>query len=346
MLHSSGQTSLREALELRRLEPGSYTIETPPSLCFATVTIGGLVTSIIHKAAADFLSKPAMTNTHRDVLCVYTQFFRPTLPSPKQATLKFRVANSSKASTALHLEVIQNDKLCLAGYITMTNLAAPGRISMQTGWQLTPSPLPVSLKGLEGDAPSIWSGYLTPFDPSTYRKPHSYVRFYVPIERRSQYYIDQWVTPGWKDDCSPNGAVWTNETIHFIIDNSLPILNDLLDTDKKFDTYNKIVKAGLLQRQARSEGKDDRLWGEGLTDSELLFPWIISTVSTSTEVKRLLPNEGCKWLFMRNTVKNITDSRMDLEIVLMSEKMELVALSQHICQVIHVDRKRAKKASL
>jgi len=228
----------------------------------------------------------------------------------------------------------------------MTNMAAPGQISMQTGWQLTPSPPPVSLDGLDADAPSIWSGYLTPFDPSTYRKPQSYVRFYVPIERTHKHYIDQWVTPGWKDDCSPNGAVWTNETLHFIIDNSLPILNDLLDTDGKLDVYNKIVKAGRLQKQARWEGKDDRLWGEGLTDSEMLFPWIISTVSTSTELKRLLPKEGCKWLFMRNTVKTIIDSRMDLEIVLLDEKMELVALSQHICQIIHVNSKRVKKASL
>jgi len=217
---------------------------------------------------------------------------------------------------------------------------------MQTGWQLTPSPPPVSLEGLEADAPSIWSGYLTPFDPSTYRKPQSYVRFYVPVERSSQYYIDQWVTPGWKDECSTNGAVWTNETIHFIVDNSFPVLNDLLDTDKTFDTYNKVVKAGLLQKQARSEGKDDRLWGEGLSDSELPFPWIISTISTSTEVKKLLPKDGCKWLFMRNTVKSIINSRMDLEIVLLSEKMELIALSQHICQVIHVDSKRPRKANL
>jgi len=228
----------------------------------------------------------------------------------------------------------------------MTTLAAPGQISIQTGWQLTPAPPSVSLEELESDAASIWSGYLTPFDPSTFRKPQSYVRFYIPTERSSRHYIDQWVTPGWKDDRSPNGAVWTNETIHFIIDNSLPILNDLLDTENRFDSYNKIVKAGLLQKQARSEGTEDRLWGEGLTDSELLFPWIISTVSTSTEVKRLLPRGGCKWLFMRNTVKSIIDSRMDLEVVLLNESMELVALSQHVCLVIHVDSKREKKANL
>jgi len=217
---------------------------------------------------------------------------------------------------------------------------------MQTGWQLLPAPPPVSLEALEADAPSIWSGYLTPYDPSTYRKPQSYVRYYVPKERISRHHIDQWVIPGWKDHDLPNGAVWTNETIHFIIDNSLPILNDLLDTDKSFDTYNMIVKAGLLQKQARSAGEDDRLWGEGLTDSELLFPWIISTISTSTDVKKLLPKEGCKWLFMRSTFKSIVDSRMDLDIVLLSERMELVALSQHVCQIIHVNSKREKKASL
>lgn len=329
------------------------------------VTIGGLIASITHKAAADFLSKLSTSNTHQDILSVYTQFFRPTLPSPKQATLKFRVASSSKASTTLHLEVFQDDKFCIGGFITsetltrrnavcyssltstrLANLAVPGLLSMQTGWQLTPSPPPASLHDLEADAPSLWSGYLTPFDPLSYRKPHSYIRFFVPKGRTGRHFIDQWVTPGWKDNNSPNGPVWTNETIHFVVDNSFPILNDLLDTDGKFDTYNKTIKAGITQRQARLEGKDDRLWGEGLSDCELQFPWIISTLSSTTEVKRLLPKEGCKWLFMRNTVKAIVDGRMDLEIVLMNENGALVATSQHICQIVNVDRKRTREGNL
>lgn len=97
-----------------------------------------------------------------------------------------------------------------------------------------------------------------------------------------------------------------------------------------------------MQKQARLEGKDDRLWGPGLSDSEITLPWIISTISTSTEVKRLLTKEGCKWLFMRNGVKSTVNNRMDLEIVLMNDKMELVALSPHVCQIIHVDSKREK----
>jgi hypothetical protein len=224
-------------------------------------------------------------------------------------------------------------------------MSAPAPLSIETGWQLTPPPPPVSLRDLENDAPSNWSGYLTPFDPFTYRKPQSYARYFVPLERTHQNYIDQWVTPEWKDDVSSNGAVWTNENVHFIIDNSLPIINDLVITEK-FDTYGKIVKAGLLQKQARLEGKNDRLWGPGLSDSEITLPWIISTISTSTKVKRLLPKEGCKWLFMRNGVKSIINNRMDLEIVLLNENMELVALSQHVCQIIHVDSKREKKANL
>lgn len=221
-----------------------------------------------------------------------------------------------------------------------------GVLSVKTGWQLIPSPPPVSLKELEADGPSIWCGYLTPFDPFTYRKPQSYVRYYIPQARTSQHFIDQWVTPGWKDELgSPNGPVWTNETVHFIIDNSLPLLNDLVDAPR-FAIYNKLFQAGFQQKQARVEGKDDRLWGEGLADSEISFPWILSTISSSTEVKRLLPVEGCKWLFMRNTIKDIIDNRMDLEIVLLNETLELIATSHHICHIIHVDKKRPKGVNL
>lgn len=225
----------------------------------------------------------------------------------------------------------------------MTDLTLSGQISLKTGWQLLPPPIPASTDILEADRDPDWVSYLPPFSPTSLRRVQSYVKYYIPIKSQSRNFIDQWVTPGWKDEGVANGAVWTNETIHFVIDNFAPILNDLMSTSKTNDLYNAIVKAGLMQRQARLEGKDDRIWGRGLTDSDLP-PWVISTIAITTEVKKLLPEEGTKWLFMRVTTKSLLNNRMDYDIVLMDKDSELIALSHHIGQVIHIDSKKAKSS--
>ena len=64
-----------------------------------------------------------------------------------------------------------------------------------------------------------------------------------------------------------HGPVWTNETVHFVLDNSLPTVNDLIS--KSSELHDAIVRDGLRQRQRRLEMKDDRVWGEGLTNGDL-----------------------------------------------------------------------------
>ena len=41
--------------------------------------------AFVHKAALDFVSKTPRTKPHRHVLHMTTNFFRPTLPTPKGA---------------------------------------------------------------------------------------------------------------------------------------------------------------------------------------------------------------------------------------------------------------------
>ena len=82
-----------------------------------SVTIGGLVVAFIHRAAAGFVSKSPKLATCPRLLHVALQFFRPTLASPREAVLTLRVANVAKISVALHVELIQDVKTCVAGYI-------------------------------------------------------------------------------------------------------------------------------------------------------------------------------------------------------------------------------------
>ena len=51
------------------------------------------------------------------------------------------------------------------------------------------------------------------------------------------------------------------------------------------------------------------------------------------EIKKLLPAEGVRWLFVRARAEQIRKGRMDVEVVILDEGMDLVALSQHVCFV-------------
>lgn len=54
----------------------------------------------------------------------------------------------------------------------------------------------------------------------------------------------------------------------------------------------------------------------------------------SLEIKKVLPPEGVKWLFMRARAKEIKNGRMDAEIFVLDESLELVALSHQVSFMI------------
>ena len=58
------------------------------------------------------------------------------------------------------------------------------------------------------------------------------------------------------------------------------------------------------------------------------------TLSMTLEVKKLLPGEGLKWLFVRAQAKEIKNGRMDAEVFIFDADLELVALSHHVCLVV------------
>jgi hypothetical protein len=227
----------------------------------------------------------------------------------------------------------------------MGNLQVPGKVTIPTQWRLLPSPQPANVKLLEHDEDPGWISYRTPYSAQSYRRAQSYMNFVIPVKRGSLNIVDQWVTPNWHDHKLPDGAVWTNEMIHFVLDNCMPLLNDLMGSGRAQSLYEMVVEAGMAQKAARKAGRNDKIWGDGLDDPGL-FPYIISTMTIATEIKKLLPEDGVKWLFMRVTVKSLKNDRMDYDIDMLDEYGDLVATSHQLVQVISIESKKPKKAVL
>lgn len=67
------------------------------------------------------------------------------------------------------------------------------------------------------------------------------------------------------------------------------------------------------------------------------------TVLLNLDVKKALPEEGVEWLFVRVRAKRIQNGRMDLEVVVLDEEGDLVAVSDHVCLIVGAERNTTRR---
>jgi hypothetical protein len=238
----------------------------------------------------------------------------------------------------------------------------PGK-TLSTNWTLSPPAHRVDLAKLETLDDPEWACYHTAFHLSGFRRGMSYVKYHIPRKMPSPIkFVEQWITPGW--DCTPSGskdtgtnkAKWTNELIQFAADMSLPVQENFWPSPKGVETSLGSIVATLAfsarQDQARAKGVEN--WRELADDGHLpevgagLFKnaMINVTLSMSTEIKKRLPEEGVRWLYMRTEVKKVEGSRMDMEVLLFNEALDLVAISHQVAWIVTGVEKTQKSSSL
>lgn len=63
------------------------------------------------------------------------------------------------------------------------------------------------------------------------------------------------------------------------------------------------------------------------------------TLTLDIEYKRRLPKEGLRFTFTRATAKKLLDGRMDVDLTICNEDMEVVCLARQLILVLGVHRK-------
>jgi hypothetical protein len=237
----------------------------------------------------------------------------------------------------------------------------PGK-TLPTNWELSPPAHRVDLAKLETLDDPEWACYHTAFHPDGFRRGMAYVRYHIPRKIPSRIrFVEQWVTPGW--DCTPGGsrdatvkkAKWTDELIQFAADSSLPVQENFRPSPGIETSLGSIIATlafSARQEQARKKGHSN--WRELDDDGYLpevgpgLFKnaMINATLSMSTEIKKKLPREGAQWLYMRAEAKRLERSRMDLEVLLRDESMDLIAISHQVAWIVTGVEKTQKTSSL
>ena len=67
------------------------------------------------------------------------------------------------------------------------------------------------------------------------------------------------------------------------------------------------------------------------------------TLLLNLEIKKPLPSEGLEWLFVRVRAKQIKNGRMDLEVVVLDEASDIMAISNHVSFIMDAARNTAKR---
>jgi hypothetical protein len=224
-----------------------------------------------------------------------------------------------RQASVIHLTLSQGEgpqsREEVVGYITNSNMHTEEGITFSTNYKLTPAAPPVDLTLLKQDKDASWCRQEEFLFPG-FRKAEQQARFYFPRGGQKQLNLaDEWIQ-------LRSGERWTNSSLGYVAD-MWPIPAEAFVVQASADDA---AKQG-------SPSKVRRFW----------YP----TILLNLDIKKALPEEGVEWLFSRVVSKQIKNGRMDLEVVIMDEAGELVALSSHVALAVPSERNLAgrKKGS-
>jgi len=238
-------------------------------------------------------------------ITLHLEFVRRTQVG--KAQFKVTDVKVGRATSTIQINLVQDGRLEVLGYITNSNMEKAIGPSLQTWWTLDPLPAPVDLKVLGQGSSKDWidCGDL-PF--AAFRRATSHMRFFFPKPTTTApVFADQWM-------CFKNGEKFTNRTLGLVAD-MFPQIPQV---------YN-------------SESNSDAATGPG--PAKYWYP----TMLLNLDVKKVLPDEGVDWLFVRTRSKLIKDGRFDLEVIIMDETGDMVALSHQVCMVLPASRNLAER---
>ncbi|KAI1377030.1 thioesterase-like superfamily-domain-containing protein [Hypoxylon crocopeplum] len=288
-----------EATAVRAVDSHTYAADFNSEWCVGSVPHGGVVTSVFLRAAATHFRTTLAAQDQPHTISLHLEFLRRTQEGP--ATLVVRDVKLGRQTSTVHVVLSQDGLEEVIGYLTHSNMDTESGLSLKTGWSLRPPP---------PSPPADFAALLARNeDPSwvkqakgpfsKFRKVTSHVRTFLP--RRGQ------VEPGLVDEWLrlESGDRFTNESIGFVAD------------------FFPLTVEGLWHREQKGKPLPS-FW----------FP----TAVLNLDVKKTLPPGGVEWLFVRVRAKSIRNGRMDIEVVILDEVGEVVALSHHVVLVVSTER--------
>ncbi|KAG4439514.1 hypothetical protein IFR05_004999 [Cadophora sp. M221] len=311
MTASSQQMTFADATAVKALSSHTYEANFPDDWCIGSVPHGGFVTSVFLQVATTHFNTTLSAQKQPHTIGLHLDFLRRTQGGPALFTVQD--TKLGRQTSVVHITLTQDGRQEVVGSLTQSNISTESGISFNTGFSLSPAPLPVDFSKLKEDTDEKWVK-AGPMPFSEFRKAAKKTEFYLPRSaQKTSSWSDQWIRLA-------NGEKWTNESIGYVVDMfRMPVESHLQ------------LEAAEKKAAGKGDGKTRRFW----------YP----TVLLNLDVKKALPEEGVQWLFSRTTAKQVKNGRMDLELVVLDEHQEMVAISSHIALAVGSERNLAKRVT-
>lgn len=194
-------------------------------------------------------------------------------------------------------------------YVTNTRLSSEKGLTLASGWSLTPPPKPVIDFGLLAlDRDPHWVRKSAPLGArvTSYVRTLNNLEHYFPREgtgNPQRGVVDLWLR------LKGTGQRFTNHDLGYVA-----------------DAFPMVVE--------RWRPHHDEEQAPFRSDEIFWYP----TLSLNLDVKRALPEEGVEWLFVRSSAKVIQNGRLDLEVIILDQHQNVVALSGHVNIIVSAER--------
>lgn len=308
---------------MQQVDSHTYSAYFQEAWTIGTVPHGGYVTSYFQQVVRKHFDTTLQKQKQPHTITLHLDFLRRTQTGP--ATFRVKDVKLGRQTSIVHVTLTQDDREEVVGYITNSNINTETGFSHPTGWEIHPKPPATDVSKLDSDADELW-GERKEWPFVDFRKVTKQIRSWFP--RKGQYspaIVDQWLCL--KD---PQDR-FTNESLGFVADTFPQIIEGMVLDD--LDVY------GVEFERKNSKEEQRRLMKGKAT---MWYP----TVLLNLDVKKALPAEGVRFLFVRLQAKMIENGRYDLELIIKDAEGDLVALSHHVVLAVSAERNKAARRKI
>jgi len=193
-------------------------------------------------------------------------------------------------------------------------------MSHVTGYSPTPAPPPIDFDRLLANTDPNWIRYQVSYKSDTMNKALSNYMAAIPKTPNADKAIkQQWVAPALP------GQTWTTDMLGLVVDAAIPAVENFY-ADSPHSTKATADKCVITARNGPPE--EIPQWSA---------PRFYPTVNMSMDIKKVLPEQGVKWLFVLVRTKDVREGRFDNLVEVWDESGELVALSQQLWMAVEID---------
>ncbi|KAL8709845.1 MAG: hypothetical protein Q9220_005461 [cf. Caloplaca sp. 1 TL-2023] len=310
---------LEVVLATNALGSHMYEAHLPLDHCYKTTAYGGSLVSMIMSATQLHFATTLSRQKQPHTFDLHLVFLRPATNG--KVALEIEDVKLGAGVSTIRITLSQRGKACLTGHVSNTNLSTPLGPSLPTHFSLHPSPTPAHLPLLASNTDSNWTPFTYPSHPASTMQAFTHLIYHFPTHGTSSPSIsDCWLTP-----LNPTDT-FTPTLLPFVIDAWHRTPENFRPNTPLWGTSQLATRALHLFHDSHATGPNDLVPGAKV--------YAYPTFSMSLEVKKVLPVEGVKWLFVRARTKMVENGRMDAEVVVMDEGGGLVAVSQQVGFVV------------